>query len=339
MTNDGSREPWNTTDMVNVTSTGETSPLKVATTVVLTTSLIIIMLGVGACIQLKELWAHLRRPYGILIGAASQFIVLPLTAFGLGHALQLPPRQAIGMLIMSCCPGGSTSNMFTLWVDGDVPLSLTMTTVNTVLSSGFLPLNLLIYSRSWTDKKAVIPYGNLAQAFAMMLIPAVIGMAVRHWRPKVAVYMIKIGSAAGAVSVVAAMTLISLLYPFMYNSSWRIYFAVVILPFISFGFGYVTAFIFRMPHHRCRTVAMETGIQNFPFCMTLLTLTFNKSEMGELSLYPLLFGVFILVDSVIVTSIYRAGVLIHSIVSKQEEFTPVSTDSIRHQPDDLKQSC
>lgn len=67
-----------------------------------------------------------------------------------------------------------------------------MTTVNTVLSAGFLPLNLLIYSRSWTDKKAVIPYGNLAQAFAMMLIPAVVGIAVRHWRPKIAVYMIKV---------------------------------------------------------------------------------------------------------------------------------------------------
>ncbi|XP_048236730.1 solute carrier family 10 member 6-like [Haliotis rufescens] len=149
------------------------------------------MLGVGACIQLKELWAHLRRPYGILIGAAAQFILLPLTAFGLAHALQLPPRQAIGMLIMSCCPGGSTSNMFTLWVDGDVPLSLAMTTVNTVLSTGFLPLNLLIYSRSWSDKTAVIPYVSLAQGIALMLIPTVIGIAVRHWRPKVALYMIK----------------------------------------------------------------------------------------------------------------------------------------------------
>ncbi|XP_046546507.1 ileal sodium/bile acid cotransporter-like [Haliotis rubra] len=339
MTNDSSRESWNISDMVNKTSTEETSPLKVTTTVVMTGSLIIIMLGVGACIQLKELWAHLRRPYGILIGAASQFIVLPLTAFGLGHALQLPPKQAIGMLIMSCCPGGSTSNMFTLWVDGDVPLSLTMTTVNTVLSAGFLPLNLLIYSRSWTNKKAVIPFGNLAQAFAMMLVPAVVGIAVRHWKPKVAMYIIKIGSAAGAVSVVAAMTLTSLLYPFMYYSSWRIYFAVVFLPFISFGFGYATAFIFRMPHFRCRTVAMETGIQNFPFCMTLLSLTFSQSEMGELSLYPLLFGVFILVDSVIATAMYRTGVLMYSKMSKQGEFTPVSIDSNEHHPGATKQTC
>ncbi|XP_046546428.1 ileal sodium/bile acid cotransporter-like [Haliotis rubra] len=289
----------------------------------MTTCLIAIMLGVGACIQLKELWAHLRRPYGILIGAASQFIVLPLTAFGLGHALQLPPKQAIGMLIMSCCPGGSTSNMFTLWVDGDVPLSLSMTTVNTVLSTGFLPLNLLIYCRSWTDKKAVIPYANLAQGIALMLIPAAVGIAVRHWKPKVAMYLIKIGSIAGALSVVVIIALTSLLYPYMYNSSWRIYFAVAILPLISFGLGYTSAFIFRMPHYKCRTVALETGIQNFPFCMTLLTLTFSKSEMGELSLYPLLFGVFIITESVLVTAVYRAGVIIYRRMSKPDEFMSV----------------
>nr|KAG5707883.1 hypothetical protein BaRGS_031614 [Batillaria attramentaria] len=116
------------------------------------------MFGVGCHIDLADLWAHLRRPFGIVIGILAQFGLLPLAAYGTGHALQLPPLQALGMLVMSCCPGGSTSNLFTYWVDGDVSLSVSMTTVNTALSAGMLPFNLWLYGRQWSGTKAAIPY-------------------------------------------------------------------------------------------------------------------------------------------------------------------------------------
>lgn len=93
-----------------------------AAKIVLMLVLLVIMFSVGCQINVKDLFAHLRRPFGIVIGAVAQFVLLPLLAFGAGHALQLPPLQALGMLVMSCCPGGSTSNIFTYWVDGDVPL-------------------------------------------------------------------------------------------------------------------------------------------------------------------------------------------------------------------------
>jgi hypothetical protein len=40
----------------------------------------------------------------------------------LAHALMLPNVPALGMLVMGCCPSGSTSNVFSYWVDGDVAL-------------------------------------------------------------------------------------------------------------------------------------------------------------------------------------------------------------------------
>ena len=98
------------------------SALKIASDVVITTTLILIMLGMGSTIEIKELIKHLRRPVGAAIGMLSQFIVLPLATFGFAHALQMEPLAAIGMLVMGCCPGGSTSNVFSYWSDGDVPL-------------------------------------------------------------------------------------------------------------------------------------------------------------------------------------------------------------------------
>ncbi|KAK7498756.1 hypothetical protein BaRGS_00009848 [Batillaria attramentaria] len=253
----------NLTDCVNISMTAqqtpETSPLKTATTVVLTFALTIIMFGVGCHIDLADLWAHLRRPFGIVIGILAQFGLLPLAAYGTGHALQLPPLQALGMLVMSCCPGGSTSNLFTYWVDGDVSLSVSMTTVNTSLSAGMLPLNLWLYGRQWSGTKAAIPYRNIGEAFAMVAVPAAAGMLVKWKWPRVGQFITKIGSAVGAVTVVLTMSLM------MYSASWRV--------------------IVRMTPKRCRTVSLETGIQNFPLCMTLLALTYPKDMLGQLAVY------------------------------------------------------
>ena len=84
--------------------------------------LCVLMMSIGAVIKLDMIKAHFRRPVGIIIGMVCQFIVLPVVAFGLAHALQLERWSAIGMILIGTTPGGSTSNMFTFYVDGDVPL-------------------------------------------------------------------------------------------------------------------------------------------------------------------------------------------------------------------------
>lgn len=98
------------------------SVLKIVSDVVISGTLMIIMLGMGSTIEVKKLWNHLRRPIGPAIGMLSQFVVLPLTMFGFAHALQLDSYASVGMIVMAATPGGSTSNMFSYWADGDVPL-------------------------------------------------------------------------------------------------------------------------------------------------------------------------------------------------------------------------
>ena len=90
--------------------------------ILLTCGLIIAMLGMGCCIEIKNLLQHLKRPIGPAIGMVCQFVLMPLGMFGLAHALQLEPFFAIGLIVLAATPGGALSNMFTFWVDGDIPL-------------------------------------------------------------------------------------------------------------------------------------------------------------------------------------------------------------------------
>ncbi|XP_033750416.1 ileal sodium/bile acid cotransporter-like [Pecten maximus] len=291
----------------NLTTVPPSSPsaLKTASDVVIKSTLIIIMAGMGSTIEIKPLLQHIRKPVGIAIGMFSQFIVLPAVTFGLAHALQMSTYPALGMLVMASCPGGSTSNVFSYWMDGDVPLSVAMTATSTVMAMGMMPLNLFIYSRSWTDQALVIPYVNIAISFVMTITPAAVGMFIRWKWPKLADIVVKCGSIAGAIAEVLTLTLMSVMYPFMYRTSWNIYLGALLLPTVGFLFGYMVATIFRMDKSRRITVSLETGIQNFPLCMTLLTLTFDRSMFGLISLFPLMYGVTCIVCSIIFLFLYK----------------------------------
>lgn len=90
--------------------------------IVLTVMLAMVMFAMGCTVDAKKLWGHIRRPWGIFIGFLCQFGIMPFTAFALSLAFNVLPVQAIVVIIMGCCPGGSSSNIICYWLDGDMDL-------------------------------------------------------------------------------------------------------------------------------------------------------------------------------------------------------------------------
>ncbi|XP_067126720.1 sodium-dependent organic anion transporter-like [Centruroides vittatus] len=111
-------------------------------------TVIIIMMSMGADICWGQIWNHVRRPISVLIGILCQFVVMPLSGYTYKHIFQLEAEVATGLLIISCTPGGILSNIFTYYLNGDVSLSVSMTTISTVLALGMMPLNVWLYSDS-----------------------------------------------------------------------------------------------------------------------------------------------------------------------------------------------
>lgn len=89
---------------------------------VLTVMLAMVMFAMGCTVEVKQLWGHIRRPWGIFIGFLCQFGIMPFTAFALALAFNVLPIQAVVIIIMGCCPGGSSSNIICYWLDGDMDL-------------------------------------------------------------------------------------------------------------------------------------------------------------------------------------------------------------------------
>ncbi|XP_078434904.1 sodium/pyruvate cotransporter BASS2, chloroplastic-like isoform X2 [Wolffia australiana] len=97
-----------------------------------------IMLSMGITLDLDDFFRLLfNRPLSILFGCAAQYTIMPVFGAIIGKIMGLSPALSVGLILLACCPGGTASNVVTLIAQGDVPLSIVMTTCTT-LSAVFL---------------------------------------------------------------------------------------------------------------------------------------------------------------------------------------------------------
>lgn len=105
-----------------VPSTNNNATLSLVMSTTLTIMLALVMFAMGCTVEASKLWGHIKRPWGIFIGFLCQFGIMPFTAFALALVFQVLPVQAIVIIIMGCCPGGTGSNIICYWLDGDMDL-------------------------------------------------------------------------------------------------------------------------------------------------------------------------------------------------------------------------
>ncbi|XP_030285089.1 ileal sodium/bile acid cotransporter [Sparus aurata] len=273
---------------------------------VLTIMLAMIMFSMGCTVDALKLWGHIKRPWGIFIGFLCQFGIMPFTAFALSLAFNVLPVQAIVIVIMGCCPGGTGSNIICYWLDGDMDLSISMTACSSIMALGMMPLCLLIYTSIWTSSGSIqIPYDSIGITLVSLLIPIALGIYVKKRWPRFAKKILRIGSIAGFALIV----IIAVVGGVLYQSSWTIapslWIIGTIYPFIGFGLGFVLARIAGQPWHRCRTIALETGFQNSQLCSTIVQLSFSPAELEIMFAFPLIYSIFQLVVAVTFVGSYQ----------------------------------
>ncbi|XP_076035936.1 ileal sodium/bile acid cotransporter-like isoform X2 [Oratosquilla oratoria] len=251
---------------------------------VILVNLIMLMLGMGAATYWRELLLHAKRPVGCVIGMISQFGILPAVGFGLTMALNMTPYESLGVLLICCSPGGAFSNFFTYWVDGDLALSILMTTTSSLLAFGGMPFNLWLYTQRWSAHELKVPYMNILASLAFMAIPAGIGMVMRSYTRVWAERISKICGFIGWIITLFTGFLIILTYwHVVIKSNLRVVMAAAAIPIGSVSLGYVVAKIFCSTHKVARTIGIETGCQNIPVTMNVIVLSFSDFKASTMN--------------------------------------------------------
>ncbi|MFF8564609.1 bile acid:sodium symporter family protein [Streptomyces albidoflavus] len=153
-------------------------------TVFLPLALAVIMFGLGLSLTTDDFRRVRRHPRAVVVAMFCQLLLLPVVCFGLVVALDLSPLLAAGMMLLAASPGGTTANLFSHLFGGDVALNVTLTAVNAVLAIVTLPvitnLSLRYFEPDIGQDSLGLQFGKVLQVFALVLVPVVIGLAVRR---------------------------------------------------------------------------------------------------------------------------------------------------------------
>ncbi len=276
-------------------------------TTLLGVMMMVIMLGMGASMTARDFLLEFRRPTGILVGLMSQFGVMPLLAFLLATALALPPPLTVGLILIGCMPGGTMSNIYAYFSKGVLALSIMMTTVSTIAAVVMAPLLLAFYGGlAGVETEFVISPGKVAQILGVLLVPTLLGMALRQLNPSTGATVELIGALMG---VVVILFLIASWVPrnfrLLVETGGPVYAATIGIGLAGMLFGYWVPRGLGQDLNRARTISLETGIQNGPLAVLLITLSLTPAQQQEVLLIPILYGLFLLVTAPTVTLWYR----------------------------------
>lgn len=266
----------------------------------------LLMFSLGCSVEIRKLWLHIQRPWGIAVGLLCQFGLMPLIAYLLAVSFTLKPVQAIAVLIMGCCPGGTISNIFTFWVDGDMDLSISMTTCSTVAALGMMPLCLYLYTWSWNlAQNLTIPYQNIGITLGCLIIPVAFGICVNFKWPKQSKIILKVGAIVGALLLLLVAVAGVVLAQGSWHSDTTLLTISFVFPFIGHVAGFLLALLTRQSWQRCRTISLETGAQNIQMCITMLQLSFTAEYLVQMFSFPLAYGLFQLLDGFLIVAAYQ----------------------------------
>ena len=155
-------------------------------------SLGFIMFGVALQLKIDDFKRVFSAPKSVLIGFVSQFIALPFLTFLIVWIFKPMPSVAMGMMIVAACPGGNISNFMTSLANGNTALSVCMTAIASVCAVFMTPLNISFYGGFYPPTAAIledvnVDFFDMLEILGMiLLIPLVMGMTVRYYKPKVA---------------------------------------------------------------------------------------------------------------------------------------------------------
>lgn len=264
--------------------------------------LIVLMFQLGIELDRQAFAALFRRPAAIVAGLVGQLAVLLLAALLVGVLLRLEPEWFLGLMLIACCPGGSSSNVFSMLARGDVALSVTLTALSSLVTLFTIPLVMSLAARFVEVHAATsvdLPAGKLLlQNLVLLFVPMAAGALFRRLRPLTAR---RIHDVLGRVAFPALMLLAALFFV-QYARVIVENFAVLglaagMLILLAMGAGSLLARGFRLGRAARRTIVIEVGMQNAAQAIAIAAspLIFNDAEMAIPAIvYALLMNVILL---------------------------------------------
>lgn len=263
---------------------------------VLNIAIAIIMFGVALAITVDDFKRLFQNPKIVFVGVLSQFILLPALTFVAILLIKPHPSFALGMMMIAACPGGNVSNFFSKMAGGNAALSVSLTAFATLICVFMTPFNLQFWGSLYEPTNKILKtvelnWIDLLKLVSLILgIPLMLGMLIKHYHAEMAS---KIEKVLKPLSMLVFIALIFIAFSqnldVFVNHIHHVLVLVIFHNVFAFILGFYTAKSFGLNKQDCKTIAMETGIQNGGLGLLLIFGFFDG--LGGMALLAAFWGI------------------------------------------------
>lgn len=252
--------------------------------------LTLLMFDLGLTLKPQDFKLIAQRPKPVIVGLVGQIILLPLIAWGIIQLSAIShPYSAlfiIGIMLVACSPGGSSSNVFSMLAKGDVALSVTLTACSSIITLFTLPLIMawVMKSIQMSEVSIQLPIGNLlVQNIVLMVVPISIGFVVNLFREQAAA---KIHNVLKRIAMPALVLLVTVFFiqhkQTIMTEFTSLGLTMTVLILATTGCGALLSWLMKLTTKERRTLVIEIGMQNAAQAITIACspLIFNNEEIA-----------------------------------------------------------
>jgi BASS family bile acid:Na+ symporter len=269
-----------------------------------------IMFGVSLGITKNTLLSVIRAPKPLILGLASQWVLLPFLAWLLISTLKPSPGIAFGMFLLAAVPGGNVSNYLTKLAGGNVSLSITLTFISTCFSLFLTPLIFGFWASRYSPVSQLIHSFTLDSAQVMKsllfltVIPVGLGWMLTSLKP---LWTEQISKPVNVLSGVFFFIFLAGAFVqniHLFSGHWeKTFFYVLLMNGLAFLGAFLFAVLGGLKMAEAKTVSIETGIQNAGLAL-ILALQFFRHN-AETSLICAFWGLWHILSGLIWASLLR----------------------------------
>lgn len=233
----------------------------------------IIMFGMGMTLKTEDFLEIVKRPKPVIVGLLAQFTLMPLIAYLLTVVFSLDPLIAVGVILVGCCPGGTSSNVITFLAKGDVALSVAITSISTLLAPFLTPLLLELFAGQLIDIDLLSMMITITK---IVILPILLGIIVNKFlgnKIESAISVLPLISVLG-ISIIIA-TVVALSKATILDSGIIVFVVVALHNMLGYSLGYFIARLLGFTEMQRRAIMIEVGMQNSGLGAALAATYFN----------------------------------------------------------------
>ncbi len=279
-----------------------------------------IMFGVALSIKPEHFKTLVLNPKPVILGVISQYVLLPALTFLLVMIIRPSTAVAMGMILVAACPGGNVSNLISSISKANVTLSVSLTALTTVMSLFMTPFNFAFWGSLYAKHSPLLvpitidPVEMFRTVFLILGIPVILGMFVGMKFPK---FTKRIDKTVQTASILFFVGFIVAALAGNFSLFLRYIHLIFVIVLLHNGLAYVSGYYFpkllKVSEINCRTISIETGIQNSGLGLALI---FNprifppELELGGMAFIAAWWGIWHIIAGLMLAFYWRKRVVL-----------------------------